>query len=155
MENLYEKYGFDKFHYCILQLYLDLYDHPEIAYHFIGVDLKKLALHQAEFLCSHIGGPTHMYKGQELSFVHENMDITPFQFREIAKVFKKIFLENDIDKSDVKTIMEFIAQQRKGIVTAKWSFMDFIMIPIYKIYAYISKRRNKKKVKASGLCLEQ
>jgi hypothetical protein len=50
---IYEKYGgFDFFHNIIYQLYIELFDHVEISYHFLGVNLQKLSLLQAQVMNS-------------------------------------------------------------------------------------------------------
>ena len=132
--SIYEKYGDFKFwHDTIYQLYLDMGDHPEISYHFIGVDLLWLSERQAEFLVSHIGGPW-LYKGPSMAKIHERMGITDFQLREILDAFELIFEANGIEDRDVIQIMKVIGSYQEDIVTRKTSLIDEIMRPIYKIF---------------------
>lgn len=138
---IYEKYGgYDFFHNTIYELYLDLFDRPEISHHFVGVDIVTLSKHQAQFLCRGVGGPI-IYEGQPIKEVHQNMDISLFQFKEVAKAFKEIFLKNGVDPSDAEHIMQFIGRYKNQIVECQESPIDKFMIPIYKIFDFIKNLR--------------
>lgn len=129
---IYEKYGgFDFFHRCIYGLYLDMFDHPEIAYHFVGVDLERLSKLQTQFLVRAIGGPDQ-YQGGPIKEVHLKMKITPFEFNQIAIAFRGVFEKAGVVKEDVDTIMTFIASHQSEIVTAKSNRIDRFMRPIYR-----------------------
>lgn len=130
-QSIYEKYGgYPFFHDCIYALYLDMFDHPEIAYHFIGVDIAKLSHLQAQYLTRAIGGPNY-YDGRDVKALHADMKITPFQFGEIAQAFRGIFLKRGVSPADVEIIMHFILKHKKVIVTAESSPMDKVMRPVY------------------------
>lgn len=132
MKTIYEKYGgYDFFHDSIYALYLDMFDHPEISYHFIGVDITRLSRLQTQYLIRAIGGPD-MYEGKPVVDVHKHMEITPFQFQEIARSFQQVFLNKGVSIEDTKIIMKFVSGHEKQIVTARTNFMDRIMRPIYK-----------------------
>lgn len=138
--DLYSKYGgYDFFHQAIYDLYLELFDHPEIAYHFIGVNMIELSHLQASYLCQHIGGPANIYKGRSIQSVHRNMKITPFEFDIVAKRFQKIFEEKGLEPVEVKFIVDFVASKAPSIITAKSVLIDRIMSPIYKIIYRIRK----------------
>lgn len=129
--NLYDKYGgFEAYHKIIYKLYLDLFDHPEVAYHFVGVNIETLSKHQAQFLCQALGGNIK-YQGRSMSEVHHGMNISEFQFKEVAQSFSKIFINNGFEEKDVAFIMRFIGRYEKVIVSCKFSMIDRIMIPIY------------------------
>lgn len=142
---LYDKYGgYDFFHDCIYGLYLDMFDHPEIAYHFVGVDIERLSRQQTDFLVRAIGGPD-LYDGGALREVHAGMDITPFQFDEIAMAFRQVFIDKGVSPEDADAIMAFVASHRHDIVTARTSAMDRIMRPFYRfIRKYFGKFLSKK-----------
>lgn len=144
MKSIYEKYGgYDFFHDSIYGLYLDMFDHPEISYHFIGVDIARLSRLQTQYLIRAIGGPD-LYEGKPLIEVHKNMAITPFQFQEIAKSFQQVFLNKGVSMEDTTFIMKFVAGHEKEIVTAKSSFMDRLMRPVYKfLHKYFGKFLSK------------
>ena len=130
---IYEKYGgHEFFHDCIYGLYLDMFDHPEIAYHFIGVDLVKLSKLQTQYLIRAIGGPD-TYQGRPLAEVHRGMEITFFQFDEIARSFRDVFLDKGVSPTDATIIMNFVAGHEKEIVTRKTSWIDQIMRPFYHL----------------------
>jgi hemoglobin len=129
--NLYNKYGgFEAYHKIIYKLYLDLFNHPEVAYHFLGVNMETLSKHQAQFLCRALGGKVK-YEGKSMKVVHNGMNISEFQFNEVAQSFSQIFLDNGFEKKDVDFIMTFIGRYKKVIVSCKFSTIDKIMIPIY------------------------
>ncbi|MBY0517162.1 MAG: group 1 truncated hemoglobin [Bacteriovoracaceae bacterium] len=132
--SIYQKYGgYNFFHDCIYGLYLDMGAHPEIAYHFIGVDLVSLSKLQTQFLIRAIGGPDE-YHGRDLKEVHLNMKITPFEFQEIARAFKGVFEKNGVESKDVEVIMNFVKGFQSEIITAQTSWIDRIMKPIYKFF---------------------
>lgn len=132
-QSIYKRYGgYEFFHGCIYELYKDMFLRPEISHHFLGVDIDILSRHQTQYLVKHIGGP-HRYGGKPIKWVHRNMDITDFQFDEIAKAFKQVFLDRGVSEEDTQTIMNFVASRKGSIVTASWSLIDGIMMPIYYI----------------------
>ena len=129
---IYEKYGgFEFWHDCIWSLYLDMFDHPEIGHHFLGVNMERLSRRQAEFLVSHIGGPP-MYKGPSIKTIHRAMEISDFQFEEIGKSFAGVFRAKGVSEEDVQEIMAFIVSFKNDIVETQLAPIDRIMIPIYK-----------------------
>lgn len=129
---IFEKYGgYDFWHSCIHDLYLDMFDHPEIAYHFIGVDIEELSKLQTQYLIRAIGGPD-IYQGRPVPDLHREMGITYFQFDEIAKSFRDVFLKKGVAVQDVSTIMKFVGGHEKVIVTRKTSWIDRLMRPFYR-----------------------
>ena len=129
--NLYNKYGgFETYHKIIYKLYLDLFDRPEVSYHFIGVNIETLSKHQAQFLCRALGSKIK-YEGKSIKSVHNGMNISEFQFNEVAQSFSQIFIESGFEKQDVEFIMRFIGRYKKVIVSCKYSTIDRVMIPIY------------------------
>lgn len=139
--SIYEKYGGETFfHECIYALYLDMFDHPEISYHFLGVDIEKLSLHQTYYLIAHIGGP-NLYQGGPIQAVHKHMGITLFQFKEIAEAFRDVFLSKGVSREDTETIMTFVSSHQSQIVTRRTGPIDEIMIPFYRFI-----RRNFRRI---------
>ena len=137
---IYDKYGgYEFFHGCIYDLYIDMFDHPEISYHFIGVNIERLSQLQTQYLIRAIGGPDQ-YEGRPIKNIHRFMRITAFEFDEIAVAFKNVFLKNGVSIEDTEFIMEFVASHKSEIVTAKSNFMDKLMRPIYRFFKKISKR---------------
>lgn len=130
---IYEKYGgYDFFHKIIYELYLELFDHIEISYHFIGVDIERLSHLQAQYLCEAIGGP-EMYKGRDIARAHKHLRITKYEFETVAKRFAAIFKSNGLSDEEVKFIMDFISSKSPIIITAKNTLIDRIMRFIYKL----------------------
>ncbi len=129
---IYEKYGgFEFFHKIIYELYLELFDHLEVSYHFLGVDMMELSQRQAEFLCEAIGGPK-MYKGGEISVVHKYLRVTDYEFETVAKRFSEIFKKNGLLDDEVDFIMEFVGSKKSMIVTAKNTPIDRLVRYFYK-----------------------
>lgn len=110
-----------------------MFDHPEIAYHFLGVDLEELSKLQTQFLVRAIGGPD-LYQGKPIAKVHKRMGVTPFEFNEIALSFTNVFLKNGVSQEDTDIIMKFVGGHEADIVTAKTSLIDRIMRPIYRFF---------------------
>jgi truncated hemoglobin YjbI len=132
--SIYARYGdFVFWHGFIYDLYLELFDHPEVSYHFLGVNLLRLSELQTQFLIEHIGGPK-VFEGRSIKKVHRDMDITNYQFQVVAKRFEGVFLDNGISKKDTAVIMKFIAANKKDIVTSDWSPIDCVMMPIYNLF---------------------
>lgn len=140
---IYEKYGgFDFFHNIIYQLYIELFDHLEISYHFFGVNLEKLSLLQAQFLCEAIGGPP-MYKGGDIQVVHKYMKVTEYEFETVLKRFEEIFKNNGLDPDEVKFISAFIKSKKDMIVTSKNTWIDRLARWFYKRWTNFKKRLKK------------
>ncbi|MBT3586418.1 MAG: group 1 truncated hemoglobin [Halobacteriovoraceae bacterium] len=138
-QTIYEKYGgFEFWHHCIYDLYLDMFDHPEISYHFIGVNIITLSTHQAQFLSPAIGGPV-LYKGPPMKLVHKDLDISEFQFAEIAKAFAQVFRDNGVEEKDVLHIMKFVGSFQKAITSSKVNLIDEIMRPFYSFVEWLTK----------------
>lgn len=139
---IYQRYGgYEFFHGCIYELYKDVFLRPEVSHHFVGADIDILSRHQTQFLVRHIGGP-NKYGGKPIKWVHKNMDITEFQFSEVAKAFKQVFLDKGVSEEDAQFIMEFVGGEKNRIVTADWSLIDAVMMPIYWVYDLASKILN-------------
>lgn len=140
---IYEKYGgFEFFHKIIYELYLELFDHLEISYHFFGVDMMTLSQRQAEFLCEAIGGPK-IYKGGDISIVHKRMRISEYEFDTVAKRFGEIFKRNGLTDDEVDFIMDFVRSKKPNIVTAKNTTMDRVMRFLYKRIKNLKKTLKK------------
>jgi hemoglobin len=143
--SIYNKYGgWPFFHQIIFQLYVELVDHPEVSYHFIGVDIERLSKLQAEFLCQAIGGP-EKYQGKPVAVVHRAMGISEFQFAVVAKRFAQIFRDNGLTQQEVETIMNFVGSHRSAIVTRKIAWIDRIMRPIYEMVNRLSRLMYRQK----------
>ena len=141
--SIYEKYGgFEFFHKIIYELYLELFDHPEIAFHFVGVDIFQLSKLQTQYLSEAIGGPK-MYEGRPIKPVHSGMGITPYQMEVVEKRFGEIFVNAGLTKEEVEFIMTFVASKRHDIVTRKSSWIDKVMKPWYKFIYGMRKKWRK------------
>jgi hemoglobin len=138
--SIYEKYGgYEFFHGCIYELYLSMFEHPEISYHFVGVDIERLSKHQAQFLVRAIGGPD-LYKGRPIIDVHKEMKVSLFEFKEIASAFRNVFLKRGVSVEDTDIIMSFVGSRQRDIVTVKSNFMDRFMKPIYRWFKKIARK---------------
>ncbi len=132
--NLYNKYGgFEAYHKIIYGLYLELFSHPEIAHHFVGVDIDTLSKHQTQFLCRFLGGKVK-YEGGSMKQVHQDMNISEFQFGEVAKAFRDVFIKHGFSDADADYIMRFVGRYQKVIVECKFSPIDRFMISIYHLW---------------------
>lgn len=90
---IYDKYGgYDFFHKIIYELYLELFDHIEISYHFIGVDIERLSNLQAQYLCEAIGGPK-MYQGRNIAVVHKYLRVTDYEFDTVVVTAKNTLMD--------------------------------------------------------------
>lgn len=129
--SIYDKYGgWDFFHKCIYGLYLDMFDHPEISYHFVGVDIQLLSKLQTQFLVRAIGGP-QVYDGRPIKQIHFPKNISEYEFNEIAKAFHDVFIKHGVSEQDADFIMKFVASFKNDVVTTKLNAVDRFMIPIY------------------------
>lgn len=146
--NIYDKYGgYDFFHKIIYELYLELFDHLEVSYHFIGVDIERLSNLQAQYLCEAIGGPP-MYKGRDITKVHKYLRVTDYEFETVAKRFSEIFKSNGLTNDEIEFIMAFIKSKQTCVVTAKNTLIDRVMRFLYKrlkkIKAFFGLRKTLK-----------
>lgn len=136
--NLYEKLGKEEGWYNVLyQLYCELVDHPEIAQHFIGVDIERLSQLQTQYLCRIFGSP-HPYQGRDLKMVHSTMGITPFQFKVVVDHIEKILKKNNVERADINQVVRKFKAHRAVVVTKKSSWIDQILIPWYRFLAKLN-----------------
>ena len=133
---IYEKYGgYDTIYNAIFDLYEQMCDHPEIAQHFIGVNLERLITLQTQFVSKALGGPVE-YKGRPIGRAHAPLHITDFQYDEISKCFTRIFTKHGFENEDLLVIKNLLFDLRKEIVTSKTNILDIIFKPIYKFISY-------------------
>ncbi len=126
---------YDRVYLVIVDLYEELCDHPEIAYHFIGVDIERLIKLQTQFVSKALGYDID-YTGRPLYRAHHHLDITEFQYQEVDKIFANLFLKHGFSTQDSKKIKDCLIQVRPKIVTSKWSFIDQLVRPIYFVINY-------------------
>ena len=144
-QSLYDKYGgYNTIYKIIVDLYKELCDHPEIAQHFIGVDLDRLIKLQTQFVSRALGASID-YKGRPLRRAHHFLNITEFQYCEVGKIFISIFMKYGFNDEDARAVIELLKQEQANIVTARWSLIDSIVKPFYFVVNYfeeVLKRRN-------------
>ena len=137
---IYEKYGgYDFFHRCIYGLYLSMFEHPEISYHFIGVDIELLSKLQTQFLVRAIGGPD-IYEGRPIKVVHMPKNISDYEFVEIAKAFRQVFIKHGVEQNDVDFIMKFVASFESQVVSVKINRMDKFVLTIIHFFKKLAHR---------------
>jgi hemoglobin len=135
-QTIYEKYGgYNTIYNIIFELYQELCDHPEIAIHFLGVDIDRLIKLQTQFVSRALGADIE-YKGRPLGRSHHHLDITNFQYNEVQKIFAKLFVKHGFSEEDANTVRELLKAEQKKIVTAKWSLIDMIVKPFYIFINY-------------------
>lgn len=133
-QDLATKYGgYDAIHRIIYELYHDMGDHPEIAYHFVGVDLERLSKLQAQFVCRALGARVP-YEGKPIGPIHVPLKISEYQFDGIINAFEKIFLKNGFAPLDVAQIRRTLRHFRPMVVTCEYTWLDRVMIPLYVIW---------------------
>ena len=131
--NLYEKLGKEEGWYEVLyQLYCELIDHPEIAHHFIGVDIERLSQLQTQYLCMVFGSPKP-FLGRNLKTVHKHLGITPFQFKVVVDRIEKILKNKGVERADINQVVKVFKAHRGVIVTQKRSWIDQLLIPWYRL----------------------
>lgn len=146
MVSIYEKNGgYETFYKCVIELYKELIDHPEISYHFIGVDIEKLSKLQTQMLSILLGAEID-YTGRPLKVSHSDLSITHYQFNIVIRFFRYIFENNNFDKKDIKEIIKRLESQRNNIVTKKTAIIDKIMSPFYHLVDYCLKVIGRRRI---------
>lgn len=119
----------------IVNLYEELCDHPEIAQHFIGVDIERLIKLQTQFVSKALGYDI-TYTGRPLYRAHHPMKITKFQYDEVSKIFVKLFIKHGFCEEDVLKIRNSLIHLENTIVSSRYNIIDQIVKPFYKIINY-------------------
>lgn len=132
----YSYYSFDEIYKIVFELYKELCDHPEIAQHFLGVDLDRLIRLQTQFVTKSLGGEV-IYTGRPLKRAHINLGITSFQYSIVKKRFLDIFERKGFSKEELLTIEKLLNDTEKIIVTSKFSLLDFLLRPFYSLINYL------------------
>ncbi|OIQ18234.1 MAG: hypothetical protein BM556_08195 [Bacteriovorax sp. MedPE-SWde] len=135
-QTIYEKYGgYDTIYEIIFDLYKELCDHPEIAQHFIGVDIDRLIILQTQFVSRALGGNIE-YKGRPMYRAHHPMAITNFQYKEVQIIFSKLFKKHGFSDEDVQAVKDLLKAERSKVVSSNWNLIDSIMKPFYFVINY-------------------
>ncbi len=117
--SLYDKYGG---HPAIADMVMKFYDRvrtsPELDAMFAGVDMQRLIDHQAQFICSLIGGPAS-YSDEELRGIHAPLGVTGHQFDTMMSLFKLTLEECRFQPEDVAEIFARMNSKRSFVVAAK------------------------------------
>jgi len=117
--NLYDKYGG---HPAIANMVMKFYDRvrksPELDTMFADVDMQRLIDHQAQFICSLIGGPAS-YSDEELRGIHAPLGVTGHQFDTMMSLFKSTLAECGFQPEEVAEIFSRMNSKRPFVVTAK------------------------------------
>ena len=143
-QSIYEKYGgYNTIYNIIFELYQELCDHPEIAIHFIGVDIDRLIRLQTQFVSRALGANIE-YKGRPLGRAHHHLDITNFQYNEVQRIFANLFVKHGFSEEDANTVRELLKEEQAKIVTAKWSLIDMIVKPFYMFINYFENVLRKR-----------
>jgi hemoglobin len=115
-ESLYDKYGGFS---TVAKLVNDFYDKigntQELDIYFNGIEMSKLIDHQTKFLCSVLGGP-EKYEGRELKAAHQRFNITAEHFDLVASLLKEALEDNNVEDSDVATIVNVVWGTKPEIV---------------------------------------
>ncbi|WP_034733023.1 group 1 truncated hemoglobin [Bacteriovorax sp. Seq25_V] len=136
--------GYNRVYSVIVNLYEELCDHPEIAVHFIGIDIDRLIKLQTQFVSRALGYDVE-YTGRPLYRAHHPLKITDFQYEEVDKIFARLFLKHGFSEDDAKKIKECLIQVRPAIVSSKWSLIDQIVKPFYSVINYFENILRKRK----------
>lgn len=126
---------FTRVYKVVINLYEELCDHPEIAQHFIGVDIERLTKLQTQFVAKALGFNID-YTGRPLKRAHAPLKITPFEYQEVSKIFAKLFVKHGFSEEDSKKVQQLLVQLQPAIVTSKYNLIDLIMKPFYKFINY-------------------
>ncbi|AEH36147.1 group I truncated hemoglobin [Halopiger xanaduensis] len=117
-DTLYDRLGGED---AIAQVVDRFYDRvmadEQVAHYFEDVDMQKQRAHQTQFISSVTGGPVE-YTGEEMEAAHEEMGISPADFKAIATHLDDTLAEFDVGEEDRQAVLEAIESYRDDIVTA-------------------------------------
>ncbi len=131
-QSIYEKYGgYDTISTIVYELYQELCDHPEIAQHFIGIDLERLIKLQTQFVSIALGAKIE-YTGRPMHRAHHHLHITPYQYEIVKERFLSIFKKHGFEQQDLKVIEELLTKLSSVIVSSHFNILDLLTKPIYK-----------------------
>ena len=114
--SLYEKYGG---HAAIAGLVMTFYDRvrksPELDSMFADVDMQRLIDHQANFICSLVGGPSS-YSDEELKNIHLPLGVTEEQFESMMSIFRSALEDRGFQPEDIEEIHARMVSKRAFVV---------------------------------------
>lgn len=117
-ETIFDRYGgFAAIRRVVSDFYDRALDSPVISHHFEHVDMKRLLDHQARFVSSLTGGPAS-YTDDHLRRVHERLDITIEEFREMLALLTETLEDFDWADADINVVAREM-RQRQGVIVSR------------------------------------
>jgi hemoglobin len=89
---------------------------PRIKASFADTDLANLALRLEEQFCVLSGGPC-VYKGKDMTDIHDGLNITNAQFNALAEDLQVAMERNGVPSRYANKLMAKLAPMQRGIVT--------------------------------------
>jgi hemoglobin len=90
---------------------------PALLHYFEGVNMRRLKMHQRQFLTAALGGP-EPYEGQGLREAHARLGITDEHFNKVVTHLVHALSEFDIDGDTIEAIGGKLTPLRAQIVNA-------------------------------------
>jgi hemoglobin len=116
-ETIFERYGgFAAIRRVVSDFYDRVLDSPVISHHFVGVDMKRLLDHQARFVSYLTGGPAS-YTDEHLRRVHDRLEITAAEFREMVELMSETLEDSGWDQRDIDAVAVELRRRQGVIVT--------------------------------------
>jgi hemoglobin len=115
-ETIFSRHGgFRKVSKIVGAFYSMALQSPLMAPAFAGVDMARLMDHQTKFVAYLMGGPVS-FTDEHLAHVHKRLNLTDEAFDEMATLFRYALEDNDLDETDIGTIVAAIQSKRPHIV---------------------------------------
>lgn len=135
-QSIYTRHGgYQTIYTIIYELYQELCDHPEIAQHFIGVNIDRLIKLQTQFISKSLGANID-YNGRALYRAHHHMHITSFQYEQVSHTFIKLFKKHGFHGPDLEAVIELLKAEQGKIITSNNSLIDSLVKPFYFVIDY-------------------
>lgn len=135
----------ERFRSMVISLYRELVDHPEIAFHFVGVDIESLVNKQALALRDLILNKDIGKLENHLRKTHLSLGITDFQYDQVLHFFRFVFEDHGVQRFECDLMISKLEGLRSIIVTKKESPIDSLVKPFYRLIDYclfkIGRRR--------------
>ena len=90
-----------------------------VSYFFDQTNMRKLYLHQTQFISHALGGPNN-YKGKDLRSAHKNLvqekGLNERHFDIVSEHLKQALLDNKVEQSIVSEILAVVASTKNDVL---------------------------------------
>ena len=118
-QSIFERHGgFAQIRRIVSAFYDRVLDEPQLARHFVGLDMARLIDHQAKFITQVTGGPA-AFSDEQLQRAHSRLGITIREFALMADLLGETLEDFALPRDDIAAVDQAFRQRETFIVARR------------------------------------